>query len=68
METHELDIEITPDGQVKVHVHGAKGSACMDYVKLLQTMMGAEGELQHTSEYYEPPSGVRIHLEQKNSE
>jgi hypothetical protein len=37
----------------------------MDYVKLLQTIMGAEGEVTETSEFYESPTGVEIKLEQK---
>ncbi|MBN2451760.1 MAG: DUF2997 domain-containing protein [Lentisphaeria bacterium] len=67
METHELNIEIRPDGQVRVHVAGAKGPACMDYVRLLQQVMGAEGEIEHTSEYYEPPTGVKIRIREKET-
>ncbi len=65
METHELDIEISPDGRMKVHVQGAKGPACMEYVKLLQGIMGSAEEVSHTAEYYEPPTGVQIHLDQQ---
>jgi len=65
METHELDIVIGPDGKMQVHVQGAKGPACMEYVKLLETMMGATGEVTQTSEYYEPATGVEVRLDQK---
>ncbi len=66
MECHEIEISILPDGQVKAHIKGAKGQACMDYVKLLEQILGGEGELERTTEYYEPPTGVEIHIEQKN--
>jgi len=62
MEQHELDITIGTDGKVRVHVQGAKGPACMDYVKMLGSILNSEGELTHTSEFYEPPTGVAIHL------
>ncbi len=65
METHEFDIDILPDGRVKVHIKGAKGAACMDYVKLFEQALGSAAEVERTSEYYEPPSNVRIRLEQK---
>ncbi len=65
MESHELDIEITPKGEVKLHVRGAKGHACMDYVKLLEQLVGPASEVQHTAEFYEAPTGVRIQIEQR---
>jgi len=63
MEQHDIDIEIRKDGEVKVHVKGAKGKACMSYVEFLQKLVGPVKELQHTHEYYEPESKVRIDLE-----
>ncbi len=64
MESHEFDIDILPDGRVKVHIKGVKGAACMDYVKLFEQVVGSAAEVERTSEYYEPPSNVEIHLEQ----
>ena len=65
METHELDIEVRPDGTVKMHVRGAKGPACMEYTKLIEQILTSTGEVEKTSEYYEPPTGVQIHLDQR---
>jgi hypothetical protein len=62
MEQHELDITIGLDGKVSVHVKGAKGPACMEYVKMLSQILNSEGEVTNTSEFYEPPTGVAIHL------
>lgn len=65
METHELDIEVRPDGTVKVHIRGAKGPSCMEYTKLFEQILNSTGEAERTSEYYEPPTGVQIRLDQK---
>ena len=65
MEPHEFDISIQPDGKVQVHIKGVKGQACEEYVKLFQQILSAEGQVEHTSEYYEPPTNVAIHIEQK---
>lgn len=53
MARHELEIEIGPDGNVQVHVKGAKGAACLDYVELFRAL-GEVAEQHVTSEYYEP--------------
>lgn len=65
MEPHEFEIEIRPGGKVRVHIKGVKGHACMDYAKLLEQIVGSVAEVEHTSEYYEPPANVEIHLEDK---
>jgi hypothetical protein len=56
---HELEIEIGPDGNVKVHVKGAKGKKCLDYVKLFAAL-GDVTEQELTSEYYEPETPVGV--------
>jgi len=60
MPQHEVEIEITKDGQVRVHVKGAKGKACMAYAKWLTQIVGKVKEQQLTSEYYEPETKSRI--------
>jgi len=65
MECHELEVEVRPGGEVKVHIRGAKGTVCMDYVKLLESLLGGKAkEVQHTSEFYEAPTGVQIRVDQ----
>lgn len=56
---HELEIEISAAGKVEVHVKGAKGKSCLDYVQLFNTI-GRVEDKQPTSEYYEPEPGVFI--------
>lgn len=62
METHELDIEIAPDGTVRVHVRGAKGPACEKYAVFFQDVLNSRGEVERTGEYYETPTGVDVDL------
>lgn len=49
----ELEISISKDGQVKVHISGVKGPACMEYAKLLERVVGPIEDVEHTWEYYE---------------
>jgi hypothetical protein len=63
METHELELEIAPDGTVRMKVRGAKGPVCDKYAEWLFRLMESEGEIEHTEEYYEQPTGVDINLE-----
>lgn len=62
METHELEIEVRPDGTVRLHVRGAKGPACEEYAELFRQILAGESAVERTQEYYEAPSGVRVDL------
>jgi len=65
MERHDIEIMISKSGEVKVHVKGAKGKACLKYGQFLTNVVGKLKDQKLTSEYYEPDSKVRIDLEQK---
>ena len=56
---HEIDIEISPSGKVEVHVKGAKGKKCLDYVQIFSAI-GKVSEQQTTGEYYEPETPVSL--------
>ncbi len=56
---HELEIEIGINGDIQVHVKGAKGKQCLKYVELFNTI-GNPKDQEVTSEYYEPEPGVGI--------
>lgn len=62
METHELAIEILPDGTVRMTVHGAKGPVCEKYAELFQHILAGEMDVERTQEYYEAPTGVNVDL------
>jgi hypothetical protein len=49
----EIEVEIGSNGDVKVHVKGVKGKACLDYVEIFQKILGPLKEKSLTSEYYE---------------
>jgi len=70
MEQHNIEITISPDGEVMVHVKGAKGKACMEYAKWLTQVVGKVKDQKMTSEFYEPETKARIRLCQdiKNNE
>lgn len=64
MAQHEVEITISKTGEVKVHVKGVKGKACLAYAKWLAELVGKIRDQQLTSEYYEPEIKARINLEQ----
>ena len=49
----ELQIEITPDGEVKLTVKGAPGGECLELTKKLEEELGIIVEREMTSEYYQ---------------
>jgi hypothetical protein len=64
MAQHEVEIRITKDGQVRVHVKGAKGKACQAYAKWFADLIGKVQQEQWTSERYEPDVKTRVDLHQ----
>lgn len=65
MVTHNIEIEIRPDGEVKVHIKGAKGKQCMKYVEFLKSIVGPVKSQQLTHEYYEPEPRVGLKLDEE---
>jgi hypothetical protein len=51
--SEELEIEISPSGQVTVKTKGIKGPACMDYADLFAQILGREEHRERTAEFYE---------------
>jgi hypothetical protein len=64
MAQHEVEISISKTGEVKVHVKGAKGKACLEYAQWLTQVIGKVKSQQMTSELYEPEAKSRIDLHQ----
>ena len=59
---HKQDIEITisPKGEVTFTVKGVKGSSCVDETKFLEQALGGSAAVvdqQKTGEYYEQSEG-----------
>lgn len=53
---HDLEIIISPDGQLKVEVKGMKGPACLASLKALADKVGTMTSHDLHAEYYEKPS------------
>lgn len=65
MAQHEVEITIDKSGEVRVHVKGAKGKACLEYAKWLTEIVGKVKSRELTSEYYEPEVKSRIDLREE---
>jgi hypothetical protein len=64
MAQHDVDITISKTGEVRVHIKGAKGKACLVYSEWLSQLVGKVKDQQLTSEHYEPDIKARIDLKQ----
>ena len=49
----EINVEILPNGEVKISVNGAKGSQCTEMTRFLEEALGEVQEREFTAEYYE---------------
>ena len=58
-----LDIEISPDGKVILHVSGVPGEKCLDITKDLEKELGEVLSREHTSEYYIQEEGTTEKIE-----
>jgi len=67
MEKHELEIEILPNGKVRVETFGVKGPQCMEYAEMMQKIVGSLQDKKLKTEFYETPPKVRIHQPQRNT-
>lgn len=53
MESQEMEITISPTGEVQIQVKGVAGPQCLDLTKGLEQGLGTVEERKLTSEYYE---------------
>lgn len=67
MQQHELEIQIRPNGKVEIHVKGVKGPDCLKYAEFLEQVLEVQGTRELTSEYYEPPAGIAVHIPEKTT-
>ena len=65
MAQHEVEIIISETGEVKVHIKGAKGKACLEYAKWITEVVGQVKDQKLTSEYYEPETKVATKIQQQ---
>ena len=61
MEIQEIEVTIDKNGQVKVHVRGAKGKKCLDLTKELELALGAQlAAREMTAEALEAETGSAL--------
>jgi hypothetical protein len=52
----EIEVVISPEGKVEVHVKGVKGASCVDLTRELERYLGGRvSNRRHTHEYDEQP-------------
>lgn len=60
MRKQDIEIVISPKGEVTFQVKGIKGGSCIDETKFLEQALGGEAAVvdqQKTAEYYEQSEG-----------
>ena len=62
----ELEIVIHPDGTVRVHVKGAKGRKCLEYMTAVEAILGKADHHELTSEYYEQEVRTETDIRQRS--
>jgi len=69
MAQHDIDIEISKTGEVKVSIRGVKGKGCLKYAEFLAQLIGEVKSQQLTSEYYEPEevANIDLHIQEKEA-
>jgi hypothetical protein len=63
MAQEEIEIVISPSGQVTVRTIGIKGPRCLDAAEMLAQIIGREMSRELTSEYHEAHGHVDRHVE-----
>ena len=51
----KVEVTISPDGAVEIHVMGIKGKKCEDIENLVAKALGIIKRSEKTGEYYEQP-------------
>jgi len=68
MAQHDIEIEISKTGEVKVLIKGVKGKGCLKYAEFLTQIVGEVKSQRLTSEYYEPDEDAKIDLRVKQQQ
>ncbi len=55
----ELEVVITPTGEVQITVKGVKGKSCEDLSRQIEAELGEVLERKRTPEYYQAQENIR---------
>ncbi len=64
----EIEILISPEGEVQIQVKGVKGKSCLDFSKFLEEGLGDIESREYTSEYYEPEVQISKYITESSSD
>lgn len=62
---NELEIEISNDGEVTIHVQGVKGKKCMDLTRELEESLGVVTAREMKSSFYEQEEAARTRVSEE---
>jgi hypothetical protein len=59
----EIEIEVLPDGTIRMNTHGLKGSKCDEELRPIERALGKVKDHSRTKEYYEQSATTtkRVH-------
>ena len=61
MRKQDIEITISPSGEVSFQVKGVKGASCLDETQFLEAALGGEVlERERTPEFYEQPQEAYV--------
>jgi len=62
----DLEIEISPNGEISVKISGFAGKQCMKIRDILEENVGTLKSQRFTSEYYEPDEKVDLRIRNRS--
>jgi len=62
----DLEIEISPNGEISVTISGFAGKQCMKIRDILEENVGTLKSQRFTSEYYEPDEKVDLRIRNRS--
>ena len=54
----QIEVEITPDGEIKLTTHGLSGNACMEETAAMEKALGKVKDRTKTSEFFKQATGL----------
>ena len=55
----EIELVITPEGEVQLKTRGLKGKTCLEETEALERALGRVTSREKTSEYYQQPVAAK---------
>jgi hypothetical protein len=61
----QLDIEITPDGEVRIKTSGLHGNSCLEETESLEKLLGKVKERKKTSDFFVQKGSAKAQSKRK---